>query len=240
LFTIEVSSDDSLRAHVEGRIAILESTNHNSSTAPTVYWRVEGSLLDLTVVEPVAFFTWNAQTFAERFRRRGLIFLMALLRPFLYSTNRKFATRVVHAVLRGVTRDRLDLLGEEFFQYKLKPRLKERGVLKVKELVQAGAEVVLVSQGLEHVMRPLAQHLGVKRIVANRLEFRDGTATGRLLEPVIRPRGAFAKFREENPDGRRAPKTLARQLDISVEALRAAVIPAERRGVCADSAHRAF
>jgi long-chain acyl-CoA synthetase len=207
----------------------LEATNHNSGAGPTVYWRVEGSLLDLTVVEPVAFFTWNAQTFAERFRRRGLIFLMALLRPFLYSTNRKFATRVVHAVLRGVTRDRLDLLGEEFFQYKLKPRLKERGVGKVQELVQSGADVVLVSQGLEHVMRPLAQHLGVKRIVANRLEFRDGTATGRLLEPVIRPRGAFAKFREENPDGRRAPKTLARQLDISVEELRAAVIPAERR-----------
>jgi thioester reductase-like protein len=207
----------------------LELTNHNSSTAPTVYWRVEGSLLDLTVVEPVAFFTWNAQTFAERFRRRGLIFLMALLRPFLYSTNRKFATRAVHTVLRGVTRDRLDLLGEEFFLYKLKPRLKERGVRKVQELVESGAEVVLVSQGLEHVMRPLAQHLGVKRIVANRLDFRDGMATGRLLDPVIRPRGAFARIREENPDGRRAPKTLARQLDISVEDLRAAVIPAERR-----------
>jgi long-chain acyl-CoA synthetase len=206
----------------------LEQPNHNPSSSPTVYWRVEGSLLDLTVVEPVAFFTWNAQTFAERFRRRGQIFVMALLRPFLYSTNRKFATRAVHTVLRGVTRDRLDLLGEEFFLYKLKPRLKERGVLKVQELVQAGADVVLVSQGLEHVMRPLAQHLGVKRIVSNRLEFRDGVATGRLIEPVIRPRGAFARIREENPDGRRAPKTLARQLDISVESLRAAVIPAER------------
>jgi thioester reductase-like protein len=206
----------------------LEQPNHNSSSSPSVYWRVEGSLLDLTVVEPVAFFTWNAQTFAERFRRRGLIFLMALLRPFLYSTNRKFATRVVHSVLRGVTRDRLDLLGEEYFQYKLKPRLKLTGVEKVQELVRAGAEVVLVSQALDHVMRPLAQHLGVKRIVANRLEFRDGTATGRLLEPVIRPRGAFAKFSEEHPDGRRAPKTLARQLEISVEELRAAVIPSER------------
>lgn len=211
----------------------MEQPNHNpSAAAPTVYWRVEGSLLDLTVVEPVAFFTWNAQTFTERFRRRGLIFAMALLRPFLYSTNRKFATRAVHTVLRGVTRDRLDLLGEEFFQYKLKPRLKERGVLKVQELVQAGADVVLVSQGLEHVMRPLAQHLGVKRIVSNRLEFRDGVATGRLIEPVIRPRGAFARIREENPDGRRAPKTLARQLDISVEALRAADTPAERVNPC--------
>jgi thioester reductase-like protein len=212
----------------------LETPNHNSSVSPCVYWRVEGSLLDLTVVRPVAFFTWNAQTFAERFRRRGLIFLMALLRPFLYSTNRKFATRVVHTALRGVTRDRLDLLGEEYFQYKLLPRLKARGVLKVQELLQAGADVVLVSQALDHIMRPLARHLGVKRVVANRLEFRDGVATGRLLEPVIRPRGAFALIREQNPDGRRAPKTLARHLDISVEALRAAVIPAERQSAVAE------
>jgi thioester reductase-like protein len=206
----------------------LESSNHNSSTAPTVYWRVEGSLLDLTVVRPVAFFTWNAQTFAERFRRRGLIFLMAALRPFLYSTNRKFATRVIHTVLRGVTRDRLDLLGEEYFEYKLKPHLKPEGVRAVQELVQSGADVVLVSQALDHLMRPLAQHLGVKRIVANSLEFRDGTATGRLLDPVIRPRGAFAPFRENMPDGRRAPKTLARHLDITLDGLRAAVTPAHR------------
>jgi len=199
--------------------------------SPTVYWRVEGSLLDLTVVQPVAFFTWNAQTFSERLRRRGLIFVMAALRPFLYSTNRKFSTRVVHTVLRGVTRDRLDLLGEEYFQYKLKPQLKARGVERVQELVRAGADVVLVSQGLEHVMKPLAQHLGVKRILANRLDFRDGVATGRLLEPVIRPRGGFALIREQSPDGRRAPKTLARQLDIPLEELRAAAIESGRDAV---------
>ena len=213
----------------------MEESNHNSDASPrvspTVYWRVEGSLLDLTVVQPVAFFTWNAQTFSERFRRRGLIFVMAALRPFLYSTNRKFATRVVHTVLRGVTRDRLDLLGEEYFQYKLKPQLKTRGVERVQELVRGGADVVLVSQGLEHVMKPLAQHLGVKRIVANRLEFRDGVATGRLLEPVIRPRGAFARIRDQAPDGRRAPKTLARQLDIDLEELKAAAIGSGRESV---------
>jgi long-chain acyl-CoA synthetase len=209
----------------------LEQPSQNSSAAPTVYWRVEGSLLDLTVVRPVAFFTWNAQTFAGRIRRRGLIFAMALLRPILYATNRKFATRAVHTVLRGVTRDRLDLLGEEYFQYKLKPRLKAEGVQKVQELVQSGAEVVLVSQALDHIMRPLAEHLGVKHIVANRLDFRDGVATGRLLDPVIRPRGAFAPFRENMPDGRRAPKTLARHLGISLEELRAAVVSTDRRGI---------
>ena len=71
------------------------------------------------------------------------------------------------------------------------------------KLVRSGRRVVLVSQGLDHVMRPLAQHLGVKWILANRLEFRDGIATGRLLDPVIRPRGIFARMRAAGPDGTR-------------------------------------
>jgi len=195
-----------------------------------VYWRVEGSLLDLTTVRPVAFFTWNAQTFLERWVRRGLVFLMAVLRPFLYAANRVFATRVVHTVLRGVSRDRLDLLGEEYFKYKLEPYLKTDGVRELNARVDSGARVVLVSQGLDHVMRPLAQHLGVKWLIANRLEFRDGIAIGRLLEPVIRPRGLFARITGVGPDGRRAPERLARELDFdTLEALESAVIPAARQ-----------
>ncbi|HXW93613.1 MAG TPA: haloacid dehalogenase-like hydrolase, partial [Terriglobales bacterium] len=123
-----------------------------------LYWRVEGSLLELTTVRPIAFFTWNLQTFTSRWMKRGMVLLMALLRPFLYAAHRVFATRVVHSVLRGVSHDRLDLLGEEYFQYKLRPKLKPEGVRQLKARIDSGAEVVLVSQGLDHVMRPLARH----------------------------------------------------------------------------------
>jgi long-chain acyl-CoA synthetase len=194
-----------------------------------VYWRVEGSLLELTTVRSVAFFTWNAQTFIARWLRRGSVLLMALLRPLLYASNRIFATRLVHSILRGISRDRLDLLGEEYFQYKLKPHLKRDGVLQLRKLVRSGARVVLVSQGLEHVMRPLAQHLGVKWIIANRLDFRDGIATGRMLDPVIRPRGIFARIRASGPDGVRAPEMLVPDLGLSnADVLEKAIIPAER------------
>jgi alcohol-forming fatty acyl-CoA reductase len=195
-----------------------------------VYWRVEGTLLELTTVRSIAFFTTNAHTFTERSVRRGLVLLMALLRPFLYLINREFATRVVHSVLRGVTRDRLDLLGEEYFQYKLKPRLKEEAVRTVRALVESGANVVLVSHGLDNVVRPLARHLGVKWVLCNRLEFRDGVATGRLLDPVIRPRGLFVRITGRGRDGRRDLARLARELGLwSTEPLRAAVIPALRQ-----------
>jgi thioester reductase-like protein len=195
-----------------------------------VYWRVEGSLLELTTVRPVAFFTWNAQTFTERWMRRGVVLLTALLRPFLYAANREFSTRAAHTILRGVSRDRLDLLGEEYFQYELQPYLKADGVRQLKELVDSGVAVVLVSQGLEQVMRPLARHLGVQWVIANRLEFRDGVATGRLLDPVIRPRRFFARITASGADGRRDAAWLALDLGLhSTGALHAAVVPAARQ-----------
>jgi thioester reductase-like protein len=193
-----------------------------------VYWRVEGSLLELTTVRPIAFFTWNSQTFVERWLRRGIVLIMAALRPFLYVLNRTFATRLVYSILRGISRDRLDLLGDEYFQYKLKPKLKSEGVERLKDLVNSGAEVVLVSQGLENVMRPLAQHLGVRWIIANRLDYRDGIATGRLLRPIVRPRGIFARVSSAGPDGKLSIDRLAHDLGIDPTVLEKSVSPSQR------------
>ena len=198
--------------------------------ANPVYWRVEGSLLNLSTVRPVAFFAWNAQTFTERWLRRGGIFLQALLRPLLYVSDRVVATRVVYSMLRGISRDRLELLGDEYVHYALKPRLKSKGVEQLKAALAEGKQVVLVSHGLEQVVRPLAAHLGVERLIANRLEFRDGYATGRLLDPVIRPRGALARLNGADPDGSRTFEQLIRDLGLQSRpaVLRTSVAPTQR------------
>jgi hypothetical protein len=180
---------------------VSNSAAHKTAEALATFWRVEGSLLHFSAVRSVAFFTWNAQTFAERWVRRGGVAFLAVLFPLLYALNRIFATRVLYALLRGVSRDRLDLLGEEYFHYILKPKLKRAGVEKLREQQAAGRSFVLVSHGLEQVVRPLAQYLGIERIIANRMEFRGGHATGRLLDPVIRPRGGLAWVLGRGPDG---------------------------------------
>jgi long-chain acyl-CoA synthetase len=192
-----------------------EANARESQRLPVAFWRVEGSLVDLTAVRPVAYFTWNAQSFAERWTRRGGLAALALARPFLYLANKRFATRVLHTLLRGITRDRLDLLGEEYFEYVLKPQLKPEGIAKLTQTLQNDTRVVLVSQGLDHVMIPLAAHLGVQDLLANRLEFRGGVATGRLLDPVITPRGAFALILGGAADGRVQPEQLRDRLNLS-------------------------
>jgi thioester reductase-like protein len=228
------STKDGTRVSHQPRASVTTEIPHGDnwtgSSGEPAFWRVEGSLADLTAVRPVAYFTWNAHTFAERWARRGALLLEALVRPALYGAHRVFATRVLHALLRGVTRDRLDLLGEEYFHYILKPTLKPAGMEALRRYMAEHGQVVLVSQGLDHVMRPLAQHLGVERLVANRLEFRDGKATGRLLDPVVRPRGPLAMLLGNQPDGHRDARRLLSDLGLEGQPgrLAGAIISAQR------------
>ena len=208
----------------------MSSSHDNSNSAPYIpsgssntggaaggsrgvtYWRVEGSLLELGALRPVLFFTWNSRSYAERWARRAGMAGMALVRPFIYAASRTFATRFLHTLLRGVSRDRLDLLGEEYFQYILKPQMRPDAVDKLIEAIRSGERVVLVSQLLDHILKPLAKHFGVDSIIANRLDFRDGIATGRLLDPVVRPRGPLAWVASGSTDGRITREKLLRQL----------------------------
>ena len=208
------------------------SASSQADLSALTFWRVEGSLADLGAVRPVGYFTWNSHTFAGRWTRRGGMLLLALVRPVLYAGHRVFATRVLHTLLSGVTRDRLDLLGEEYFEYILKKQLKPEGVGRLRECIKTkgAGNVVLVSQGLDHVMRPLAKYLGVSRLVSNRLEFRDGFATGRLLSPVIRPRSPLAWAFERGSDGSVKADRLLRNLGLTgrSEELSKAILPANR------------
>ena len=187
----------------------------------------------------VGFFTWNAQSFSERWARRLGMAAMAASRPFAYAASRTFATRLLHTLLRDVSRDRLDLLGEEYFHYVLKPQLRREAVEKLLAVVRGGEEVVLVSQLLDHVLRPLANHFGISSFISNRMEFRDGYATGRLLSPVVRPRGPLAWIASGSMDGRVPREKLLLRLGWKPSELDAArqsaarTVPARGRGVAA-------
>src|ERR1700752_3653883 len=128
-------------------IASVKGTRGRSASGGVTYWRVEGSLFEVGAMRLVGFFTWNAQSFSERWARRLGMAALAFSRPFAFVVSRTFATRALHALLRGVSQDGLDLLGEEYFHYVLKPRLRRKGVAKLKERLEANPRIVLVSQG---------------------------------------------------------------------------------------------
>src|ERR1700737_3070583 len=126
-------------------IAKLKEAPGQGAPRSVTYWRVEGSLLEVGAMRLVGFFTWNVHSFSERWARRLGMPAMALSRRLAYAASRTFATRPVHALLRGVSQDRLDLLGEEYCQYVLKPQLRREAAEKLVAAVRSGEEVVVVS-----------------------------------------------------------------------------------------------
>ena len=190
-------------------------------------------LVALRPFRAVAFFTWNSQSFTSRWTRPLALACAAVLLPVVSLVSPAFSLRILHALLRGVSRDRLDLLGEEFFQYVLKPELNPAEAGRLAEQARANPQSVLISDSLEHIVRPLAQHLGIARLVANRLEFRDGIATGRLLDPVIPParlgRRLGSRVPVRTPAGFSADEAAERlNLPEGSAALERAIAPAER------------
>src|SRR5258707_12297218 len=83
-----------------GMRTLLEKSNPKNGHDPVVYWRVEGTLLELTTVRPIAFFTTNAQSFLGRRLRRGVVLVMAVLRPVVYVVSRRLSSRAGRAVVR--------------------------------------------------------------------------------------------------------------------------------------------
>src|SRR5207245_9075746 len=85
----------------------------------------------------------------------------------------------------GQSEDRRRFLAEEMSEEVLKPSMFEGPYDLLAESRRAGLTNVLVSGALDFTIAPLAQHLGVDDVLANRMEFKGGIATGKLIPPEL-------------------------------------------------------
>ena len=156
-----------------------------SHVQTAAFFRVEGTLIDRGALAASIYFAANAQGFAERALRVGALAVGAPLYRFLSQNDRTLATRAAYVTLRHMSEDRILELADEYYAEILKERIYERGRELVKRARREGHRVVMLSEGIEQVVSRLSQELGADHFVCNRLEFEDGEATGKLLEPIV-------------------------------------------------------
>jgi len=158
-------------------------TQTSSSAA---FVRVEGVVLARGVLSAAAYLAANAKKFGERALRLGLVAVAAPVHRILGQTDRGLAHRLAHLALRGMSEDRVAVLCEEYAEDVLKDKILDQGLELLKRLQGEGHRVVLLSDSIEPIMRPLERHLKhYDELVCNRIEFEDGEATGKLLEPIV-------------------------------------------------------
>ncbi len=157
------------------------------STKPTAaFFRVEGTLLSRGALATSAYFAANKQGITERLLGLGQVALAAPLYAVLGQNDRTLANRVAWLALRNMSEDRVLSLSEEYFAEVLQGKVMARGRELLERAREEGHRIVLLSELIAPLAEPLAVRLGhVDRLVCNRLEFRDGVATGKLLDPVV-------------------------------------------------------
>jgi HAD superfamily hydrolase (TIGR01490 family) len=89
--------------------------------------------------------------------------------------------------MRGLRRSVLEELARESFTTRLQGDLFPAAVALVAKLQQEGRRIILATSSIDFIVEPLAEHLGVKEVLATSLEFRDGICTGRFTgTPMFR------------------------------------------------------
>jgi len=151
-----------------------------------VFARVEGVLLAKGVRSAAAYFAANAPGLRERALRLGHVALTAPAYQWLGQTDRVLANRLAYLSLRNLSEDRIAELSEEYWSTILRKQILNDGVELLKRARREGNRVVLVADSLDQILQPLAAEIGcVDDYVCNHLEFRNGLATGRLVDPVV-------------------------------------------------------
>jgi HAD superfamily hydrolase (TIGR01490 family) len=190
---MSVSSSAKARGQASSR---LSRRSRGQSAKPdahpgkaAAFYDLDGTLVDLNLVHAALFLLANLGEWSGRLKY--LLGFIARL-PRLYhaeQSDRHLLNAALFEAFKGVSRDRLEILGDEYCERVLLWHLYPQA----REIVEAnranGLEAVLVTGSPDFIIAPLAARLNIRDFAANRLVFSGGLATGRLQTPVMAGEG---------------------------------------------------
>jgi HAD superfamily hydrolase (TIGR01490 family) len=149
------------------------------------YFDVDGTLVRTSLVEPTLYYLLNQGTPVQSALRLGRALFKAPSMAFAELIDRRLFNELLYSSYQGMSEDRLVILAEEVWSKVLRRSLFPSAQSLVEKSLAAGHSVVLVSGALDWIVKHLAEHLGAQDVIANRLEMKEGIATGKLLKPVV-------------------------------------------------------
>jgi HAD superfamily hydrolase (TIGR01490 family) len=99
--------------------------------------------------------------------------------------SRRLFNEIFFREYRGLRRDWMDSRAAEMCDAILVPALFRGARALIQRDRGEGYRTVLVTGSLDFAIAPFLARIGMDEAITNRLEFRDGVATGALIEPII-------------------------------------------------------
>lgn len=149
------------------------------------FYDLEGTLVSTNLVHTLAFYARRQQGLFGTIKKS--VGTLAKLPLFgvtdLYSRN--VFNEYFFQSYKGESEDRLRYFAQELFEDVLKPAVFDGTMDLIAKSKKLGHKQVVVTGALDFSVAPLVSYLGIDVFAANRLEFVNGIATGRLLPPVM-------------------------------------------------------
>ena len=158
------------------------SSKYKNSAA---FYDVDGTLIKTNIVHAFAFYAARHASLVESASSTVKYALSIAVFWEADKLSRKWFNEIFYRSYAGQSEDRLVELAEELFEDVIQPNIYPRAKDLIDESRRAGVRQVLVSGALDFTMKPLARYLGVDDLIANRLEFVDHYATGKLKTPFV-------------------------------------------------------
>jgi HAD superfamily hydrolase (TIGR01490 family) len=156
-----------------------------AGTARAAFFDVDGTLVRTNIVHAFAFYAMNQGTIAGTAWKTAKTVLSIPLFLATDRVNRKVFNELFYSYYEGQSEDRLETLAEELFEDVLRPAIFKGTTRLIEESRRAGCRIVLVTGALDFTVRHLAKHLEADDLIANRMRFVQGVATGRVVPPII-------------------------------------------------------
>lgn len=153
--------------------------------AAAAFYDLEGTLVSTNLVHTLGFYAKNQQGLWRSFRKSAATVLSLPLFAVTDQYSRKVFNDLFFKRYRGETEDRLRFFADQLFEDVLKPAVFPGTFELIEKSRSIGLRQVVITGALDISVKPLMKHLNIDEYVANRLEFVDGVATGRLLPPVL-------------------------------------------------------
>jgi len=149
------------------------------------FYDVDGTLVRTNIVHTYAYYATNrGSILGIAGRTLGTLASLPLF-VGLDALDRKTFNELFYRYYAGMTEDRLVTLAEDMLEDVLKPALFPQAKDLIDEARRSGCRIVFITGALDFTVWPLARTLGADDVIANKMQFVGGIATGKVIPPII-------------------------------------------------------
>ena len=153
--------------------------------AAAVFYDLEGTLVSTNLVHTLGYYARNQPGLFRSLKKSAATILSLPLFAVTDQYSRKVFNDLFFTRYKGESEDRLRFFADDLFEQVLKPAVFPGTFELIEKARSLGMRQVVVTGALDLSVKPLMEYLGIEDYAANKLEFVNGIATGRLLPPVL-------------------------------------------------------